>query len=405
MKKLTFINRFAIIAIFQVFFLMNTSAQGWGCILLPGDGLSGIDCGMLVNTTGNLTLETWISGGAFVASNLDNSKNGFDFKYNSFSQINSNGLSVWIKSAIDNQNAAYDIWEHVAIVFDGTTATYYVNGEEKGNMPFAKPFVSSSLKDLLIGRNNYNLASGSKVKYSDFRIWNTARTQDEIIANYQSHVPATSPGLVINYTFNEQTGFTTSNVANPTSEQYLGTFMDPAPANPLGVVYTWGHIGMVPTNLVVTNKTANGFKLQWDGGLDNSWDVQIDDPDGGGLVDSRTTNSDSIVDLTATSYTVKVRTTYPLTSEWSAPLVVNLTTGIENHLAYNLNISNQKGMISINGLEGVNDIMIYSVSGTLFQQFKSNESNYKINTTNLKPGLYLFKVNNDLKSKVFKVVI
>jgi len=400
MKKLTFLNRFAIIAIFQVCFLINTSAQGWGCILLPGTGLSGIDCGMLKNTTGKFTLETWIAGGAFVASNLDNSKNGFDFKYNSWSQINSQGVSAWYASALDNQNSAYDVWEHVALVFDGTSAIFYINGVEKGNMPLAKPFVSSTLKDLLIGHNNYSLTSGSKVKYSDFRIWSTARTQDEIVANYQSHVPATSPGLVINYRFEEQTGNSTANLANPASEEYIGTLMDPQ-----NVMYSWGKIGLIPKNLVVTNKSAKGFKLSWDAGLDNSWDVQIDDPDGGGLVDSKTTNSDSITDLTASSYTVKVRTTYPLISEWSTPIIINLTTGIDENLIYNSTIINQKGMISINNLEDANEIKIYSISGSLVKQFRSTESNYKIDATAWMPGLYLFKVNNDKKQKVFKVVI
>jgi len=400
MKKITFLNRFAIIAILQVSFLINTSAQGWGCISLPGTGLSGIDCGMLKNTTGKFTLETWIAGGAFVASNLDNSKNGFDFKYNSWSQINSQGVSAWYASALDNQNSAYDVWEHVALVFDGTSAIFYINGVEKGNMPLAKPFVSSALKDLLIGRNNYSLTSGSKVKYSDFRIWSTARTQDEIAANYQSHVPATSPGLVINYRFEEQTGNSTANLANPTSEEYTGTLMDPQ-----NVVYSWGKMGLIPKNLVVTNKSAKGFKLSWDAGLDNSWDVQIDDPDGGGLVNSKTTNSDSITDLTASSYTVKVRTTYPLTSEWSAPMIINLTTGIEENQIYNSTIINQNGMISINNLEDANEIKIYSISGTFVKQFRSTESNYKIDATTLMPGLYLFKVNNDKKQKVFKVII
>jgi len=400
MKKLTFLNRFAIIAIFQVCFLMNTSAQGWGCIVLPGTGLSGIDCGMLKNTTGTFTLETWISGGSWVASNLDNSHNGFEFKYNRSSQLNVNNVSVWVNTLIENQNSAFDMWEHVALVFDGTLATFYVNGEEKGNMPSTKSFVSSTLKDLLIGRNNYNLASGSKVKYSDFRIWSTARTQDEILANYQSHVPATSPGLVINYRFEEQTGNSTSNLANPTSEEYIGTLMDPQ-----NVIYSWGKIGLIPKNLVVTNKSAKGFKLSWDAGLDNSWDVQIDDPDGGGLVDSKTTNSDSITDLTASSYTVKVRTTYPLISEWSTPMIVNLTTGIDENLIYNSTIINQKGMISINNLEDANEINIYSISGSLVKQFRSTESNYKIDATAWMPGLYLFKVNNDKKQKVFKVVI
>lgn len=400
MKRLTFLNRIAIIAILQVCFLVNALAQGWGCILLPGGGLSGIDCGMLKNTTGTFTLETWISGGAFVASNLDNSKNGFDFKYNASTQINSQGVSVWITSAIDNQNAAYDVWEHVALVFDGTSAIFYVNGEEKGSMPFAKPFVSSTIKDLLMGRNNYNLSSGTKVKYADFRIWSTARTQDEILANYQSHVPANSPGLVINYTFDEQTGTSITNLANPTSEEYLGMLMDPQ-----NVAYTWGHIGVVPTNLTATSITSNSFKLSWNGGLDNGWDVELTDPDGGGLLDSKTTSSDSITDLTASSYTVRVRTTYPIQSDWSAPISVNLTTGIDKNEVYNSTLVNQNGRISINNLEGVNDIRIYNVSGSLVKQFKSTESNYKIDATGWTPGLYLFKVNNDSKGKVFKIVI
>jgi len=86
-------------------------------------------------------------------------------------------------------------------------------------------------------------------------------------------------------------------------------------------------------------------------------------------------------------------------------MIVNLTTGIDENLIYNSTIINQKGMISINNLEDANEINIYSISGSLVKQFRSTESNYKIDATAWMPGLYLFKVNNDKKQKVFKVVI
>jgi hypothetical protein len=401
MKTMTFFNRVAFIAIFQLCFQMGISAQGWGCISLPANGLSGVDCGVLTTTTGKLTVETWVSGAGILACNLDGPQNGFTINYNGWSEITSaGGGNDWFQLNLTNQNNTYTIWEHVAVVFDATSKTFYVNGVKISSLPITTPFVSSTDIDLFLDHNTWVSTSGSQMKYSDFRIWNTARTADEILANFQSHVPATSPGLLINYSFDEQQGNTTKNLVQPTNVANSGLLM-----NTGSVQYEWGHIGQVPTNLVVTDKTATSFKLSWDGGLDNTWDVEIDDPDGGGSIDSPITNSDSIIDLTASSYTVKVRATYPILTEWSAPTIINLTTGIIKNLDYNSTLTNQNGMITINNLEGANDIKIYNVSGTLVKQFKSTESNYKINATNLMPGLYLFKVNNVIKQKVFKVAI
>lgn len=400
MKTKTLFIRVAFIAIFQLFFQMGISAQGWGCLSLPG-GTSGVDCGLITTTTGKLTLETWVSGTGNLACNLDGPQNGFLIGYGGWSVITTaGGGNDYFQTSLTNQNDTWTIWEHIAVVFDGTSKTLYVNGVEFLSQPFPTPFVSSPATDLFFGHNTWDANSGSQMKFSDFRVWNTARTADEILANFQSHVPATSPGLLINYSFDEQQGNSTKNLVNPTLEANSGLLMSAE-----SVQYEWGGIGVVPTNLVVTDKTATSFKLSWDGGFDNTWDVEIDDPDGGGLIDTPITKSDSVTDLTASSYTVKVRATYPIVSEWSVPMIIDMTTGIEKNQVYNSTITNQNGMITINNLEGANDIMIYNVSGTLVKQFKSTESNYKINATNLMQGLYLFKVKNDVKQKTFKVAI
>ncbi|MDD4992136.1 MAG: T9SS type A sorting domain-containing protein [Paludibacter sp.] len=399
MKKLTFLNRIAIIAIFHVCFLMGISAQGWGYISLPGTGLSGIDCGKLDISTGVITVEAWVMGkeGA-LASSLDDPQNGFHWNLGEWwGSVNYGGSEKWL----DFKRPANSIttWQHLAMVIDGTAVIVYGNGVEAYRVDYTMPFTTSTINDLMIGRNNWSLTSGAVLKIADFRVWNTVRTADEILSNYQSHVDPTSPGLVLNYTFNEQTGDHTANLVD--AAKNTGILNDVA-----NVVYGWGKIGVIPTNLATTNKTSNGFDLSWeDSGLDSQWEIQLDDPDGGGVVLQNSEKTATITDLTSTSYTAKVRTISPVPSDWSAPFTVSLTTGLESNQYSNATTINNNGLISINNLEGANDIKVYNVSGSLVKQLNSAESNCKIDATNWAKGMYLIKVNNNNKGKVFKVSI
>lgn len=82
-------------------------------------------------------------------------------------------------------------WVHIALVINGHTMTMYANGNEVGN--FTSPFHSGmpAIQDgLLFGARNNDGINGC---IDEVRIWDVARTQQEIKDNYQT--PISNPGV------------------------------------------------------------------------------------------------------------------------------------------------------------------------------------------------------------------
>ncbi len=85
-------------------------------------------------------------------------------------------------------------WTHVAVTWDGTTQTHYVNGEMVGAFP-----VSGALTP-----NSAELRVGSDVSWpwsptgaaSEVRLWSVARTIDQIRSTINVTLTAPQPGLV-----------------------------------------------------------------------------------------------------------------------------------------------------------------------------------------------------------------
>jgi RHS repeat-associated protein len=83
-------------------------------------------------------------------------------------------------------------WTHVAVVYQDRTPSLYINGQ------FVRTGLSSTKQTVV---PSYNFCSGPygvmMGNMDEIRIWNTARTPEQIQANYrQGLLPATSPGLV-----------------------------------------------------------------------------------------------------------------------------------------------------------------------------------------------------------------
>ncbi|MEM9273667.1 MAG: LamG-like jellyroll fold domain-containing protein [Cyanobacteria bacterium P01_F01_bin.143] len=83
-------------------------------------------------------------------------------------------------------------WTHLATVYDGTTLTLYINGEEFGSTPASFNFTNT---DFHLGRP-LRSDPNFKGKVDEVRIWNTARTEQEIQDHYQTSLKGTESGLV-----------------------------------------------------------------------------------------------------------------------------------------------------------------------------------------------------------------
>ncbi len=101
----------------------------------------------------------------------------------------------------------YDRWYHVALTYDGETAKLYIDGLlESEQTVTATPRRTTG--DLIIGavQRGNGLKNFLHGTLDDLRIWNTARSIQDIMSGMYSDVPADKDGLVVCYPFNEGSG-------------------------------------------------------------------------------------------------------------------------------------------------------------------------------------------------------
>ena len=117
-------------------------------------------------------------------------------------------------------------WTHIAVTYDNGTVSTYVNGtlvdvySGSGSLGDAHP----TLDDLRIGgRSNNPAGKFFDGRIDEVRIWNTARTQAEILANLDANLTGSESGLAGYWNFNEGTGATAN---DPTAGSNTGTLVD-----------------------------------------------------------------------------------------------------------------------------------------------------------------------------------
>ena len=115
-------------------------------------------------------------------------------------------------SAINNQEVAspdivpLNAWSHLAVVYDGTAATLFLNGQSVASEDFVTS-VALATGNLILGNNNGNNRQFLGVM-DEVRIWNVARTPGEMAHWHNRLIPDSTPGLVSYWNFDEGAGGT-----------------------------------------------------------------------------------------------------------------------------------------------------------------------------------------------------
>jgi hypothetical protein len=119
--------------------------------------------------------------------------------------IQSNGrpsMATWCNDFVPTTGptATLNAWNHIAVVLNGNSVTLYMNGVPISGTLGYTPNVLS--KNFAIGSTDYpgRLFTG---KIDEVRIWNIARTQDEIQNDMHSTGCGDAKGLVAYYPFNQ----------------------------------------------------------------------------------------------------------------------------------------------------------------------------------------------------------
>jgi len=173
--------------------------------------------------TGNVTVEAWVNLADFksqqniIAQFAGPSENVADNILYGL-RIDGNGDLVYFHeyAGAANEVLTFDAnlttgtWAHVAVVRDvsGNTVTAYVNGNAQS---YTNDPTSGGSSTLTVGEDNSS-SSGiyTKGAIDDLRIWNTARTADQVKDNYDQQLLGSESGLVGYYKFDDDHTGTTA---------------------------------------------------------------------------------------------------------------------------------------------------------------------------------------------------
>lgn len=137
---------------------------------------------------------------------------GTDFKLRWVNQSDGyNGTDVgvdWVPSL--------GVWYHVVAKKSGSSITFYVNGSQLGSVQSGTGTINNSTAPFRIGAHG-NGEAYMDGKIDDVRVWNVARTQEEIAANMNRELVGNEPGLVGYWKMNGSFEDSTANANHLTS--------------------------------------------------------------------------------------------------------------------------------------------------------------------------------------------
>ncbi len=109
-----------------------------------------------------------------------------------------------------------NIWIHFALVYDGTNVKLYANGNPKTDQLRSLDTISNTF---YIGKWGNNYFDG---KIDELRVWNVARTQEQIQAKMNVELSGSESGLLAYYRMNEGSGTT---ITDNSTHSYNGSFV------------------------------------------------------------------------------------------------------------------------------------------------------------------------------------
>ena len=156
-------------------------------------------------------------------------------------------------------------WNHIAQTYDGNRLKAYVNGKKVADVN--APGTSNAVPIKYLGHGVFNYYYPFKGSMDELRIWNRARSAEEIKDNYTKVVAPNDPDLLLYYSFNQgRAGGDNKGISSVTDNK--GKFN--------GILNNFtltGASSNFVASLVVVEKTANATTNITEGSFTANWQV------------------------------------------------------------------------------------------------------------------------------------
>jgi gliding motility-associated-like protein len=187
----------------------------------------GVDDNVYVNSNfpaaTNFTWSAWV--------NLSSANNTKIFSTPSWEFAVINGkMSIWTSTGSDLfglSNVPLNTWVHLAVTFNGSTVTFYIDGVVDQTFTSAATSLAA-VPYLRIGSHHSGGCCFVSGKVDEVRLWNVSTSQSGIQAAMNNTLTGSELGLVSYYNFNEGTG---STLADLTSNARNGSLQNMNTAN------------------------------------------------------------------------------------------------------------------------------------------------------------------------------
>jgi hypothetical protein len=185
------------------------SAQPFGLwTAFAGNGTAGASNGWLqipdsaaLNPTSAITIEAWVLINEPFTGVSCRSIVGKDYTHAYWVGACKTGSGATLRSYVRGTSSLIDggvipngTWIHIAVTSDGTTRKHYINGELVETHSEAGPPTGSTSPLQIGGDASYEFSPSGLV--NEVRLWNVARTQDQIRAALNVPLRSAQPGLV-----------------------------------------------------------------------------------------------------------------------------------------------------------------------------------------------------------------
>ena len=176
-----------------------------------------------LNPTGALSVEMWIkidvwgssvSSSTLIGKQATSPDRGYAFTVGQSGKVEFSVSinNAWV-AATSPSVMGINQWYHVAGVYDGNTVKVYINGILQATNATTGTHNTSTGTAMFLGDNPTWTGRLINGQIDEARIWNVARTQAEIQANYILELTGNEAGLVAYWNFNQGAGTTATDIS------------------------------------------------------------------------------------------------------------------------------------------------------------------------------------------------